>query len=356
MRRKRIALTLVAAAVVVVALAGYWIWWADRDNYLLRADARDLKSTVVTAHLEEPIVPGKNVLWCSTFQLAWNEACVLLGEDIHLDGEPPMVSSLNKKSATTADIDNASCVAMAGWAPGVFGAIRAEVGRKFGAEPGPLPEDVPPGSMVLYGCLRKSFEFPVPFERIAYWPGPGSKDVRGFGLSYRSSPEQREQVIVHVDPGNDPDGQLVIELKTKSPEDRLIIAKIAPEPTLAAVIDKVHALISKPKEHEGGASPYFTAPRLNFLIRRNYDELVGRKLAVTSPALRDQPISVAEQDIRFQMNERGVILKSEAKMAVPGSAPSPDDLRLLILLERRGAKAPYFALWVDNAELLVPAE
>jgi len=30
------------------------------------------------------------------------------------------------------------------------------------------------------------------------------------------------------------------------------------------------------------------------------------------------------------------------------------DKPFLVVLRREGAKAPYFALWVDNAELLVP--
>jgi hypothetical protein len=30
------------------------------------------------------------------------------------------------------------------------------------------------------------------------------------------------------------------------------------------------------------------------------------------------------------------------------------DKPFLLLMQRQGAKVPYFALWVDNAELLVP--
>src|SRR5689334_21619046 len=45
-------------------------------------DASKLQKTIVSPHLEEPIAPGTNVLWCGTFQLAWNEACRLIGGDI----------------------------------------------------------------------------------------------------------------------------------------------------------------------------------------------------------------------------------------------------------------------------------
>ena len=91
-RRRRVPIAIAAALVAAIA-AGFlrsihdWII----EPKLLKADARELKNTVVTAHLEERIVPGKNVLWCSTFQLAWNEGCRNAGGDIRLDVEPPMV-------------------------------------------------------------------------------------------------------------------------------------------------------------------------------------------------------------------------------------------------------------------------
>jgi hypothetical protein len=34
-------------------------------------DSSSLPDTIVTPHMEQPIVPGKNILYCSTFQLAW---------------------------------------------------------------------------------------------------------------------------------------------------------------------------------------------------------------------------------------------------------------------------------------------
>ncbi|MHC4325939.1 MAG: hypothetical protein ACYSUX_16840, partial [Planctomycetota bacterium] len=64
------------------------------EEDLLRADSRHLQSTVISPHLEEPIGPGTNVLWCSTFQLVWNEVCELVGEELHFDQDPPMVAIL----------------------------------------------------------------------------------------------------------------------------------------------------------------------------------------------------------------------------------------------------------------------
>ena len=61
------------------------------------------------------------------------------------------------------------------------------------------------------------------------------------------------------------------------------------------------------------------------------------------------------------MNEKGVELRSEAHMTIACAAqeiPVPKhklifDKPFLIVMERADAKMPYFALWVDNPEILV---
>ncbi len=61
------------------------------------------------------------------------------------------------------------------------------------------------------------------------------------------------------------------------------------------------------------------------------------------------------------MNEKGVELRSEAHAAFGCAKQGPPvpqhrmifDKPFLILLERTNAPMPYFALWVDNSELLM---
>jgi len=63
----------IAAVTLFLALCGA-VGCGRKPDKILRADSKDLKHTIITAHLEEKIVPGKNVIYCSTFQLAWNES------------------------------------------------------------------------------------------------------------------------------------------------------------------------------------------------------------------------------------------------------------------------------------------
>lgn len=98
----------------------------------LKADADELKHTIITPHLEQDIAPGANVLWCNTFQLAWNELCDLTGGPIVMNPIPPMVPILNKRSASAEDLDEESYVAMAGLAgEGIYEKIRTKLNEKF---------------------------------------------------------------------------------------------------------------------------------------------------------------------------------------------------------------------------------
>jgi hypothetical protein len=87
----------------------------------------------------------------------------------------------------------------------------------------------------------------------------------------------------------------------------------------------------------------------------------GRPLVLRqASAPRDLQLVQALQNIRFQMDEKGVVLRSETHMGFGCSSPHlprPQHIMIfdrpyLILLEREKASAPYFALWVENAELL----
>ena len=104
--RKSVALT--AGMLAVVLLLCVAVLTARRPRHvqthfeiggvpILKAKAEELSHTIVTPHLEQELTPGKNVLWCCTFQLVWNEFCALSGKAPRWENEPPMVPILNKK-------------------------------------------------------------------------------------------------------------------------------------------------------------------------------------------------------------------------------------------------------------------
>jgi hypothetical protein len=70
---------------------------------------------------------------------------------------------------------------------------------------------------------------------------------------------------------------------------------------------------------------------------------------------RNAPME-AVQDTRFKLERSGVELKSEARMAVfCGPSRYMGDAPFLVFLRRRDARVPFFAVWVETAELLLRA-
>ena len=306
------------------------------------------------------------MLWCGTFQLAWNEACALVGEDIAFGSPSPVAEALNRKAFTKEDLDDASYFALAGFRrEDVFGKIRQGMSAKFGsrARPRLVPSKTAaprPQDIVAYAYLFKNLEFASPFAKLDRMEFGGHR-VLCFGFE-GGKPDVGPlcaQVLIH-DYKNPDD--FVIELKSKATEDRLILAKVRPAGSLAATVSAVRQRAARQDPPCAFRDDILKAPKLNFDLTRRYAEVERQPLALRRPAaLRDLQITDALQNIRFQMDEKGVVLRSESHMIFACSAPhvpQPQhilifDQPFLILLERRAARSPYFALWVDTPELLV---
>jgi len=105
-----------------------------------------------------------------------------------------------------------------------------------------------------------------------------------------------------------------------------------------------------------GGEDELAVPDFGFDITRTYNEIENADLVVRNPKAEGTMITSAKQNIRFQMDEKGVVLKSEAAMVVTLGMPKNLVFKrpFLVMLKRTDAKVPYFAMWVDNPELLVP--
>ena len=332
---------------------------------LLSAQASALKSTVVAATLTAPLEKGKNVMWCGTFQLAWNAACDLVGEDLHFIPEPPVVAELNQRTFVKSDLDEASYVALADYVGrGIHGKITQALQERFkgAAAPRSIPSEAltpRPHDIVAYAYLFKNLEFATPFEQLDSTLWFGKQKVRALGMDYPkfAQREMAQQVLIwHYQGSNN----FVIELKSKSEGDRVILAKIQPKATLAATVAEAQIRSNSGKPEIGMAGDELAIPKFNFDITQEYNELEGHLLVLKNPQVaRDLQVQSAMQDLRFQMDERGARLRSDAHLALSCGVGSPPirhvlffDKPFLVMMEREKASAPYFALWVNNTELL----
>jgi hypothetical protein len=162
------------------------------------------------------------------------------------------------------------------------------------------------------------------------------------------------------------DDDFIVALQPEDENERIVLAKLSPADTLqktvAAVRSRAGSAKLKPGQGKLQTGESLVVPTVNIDVWKMYEELY-HKLITTPGPLKDAQIVAAMQTIRFRLDEGGAILKSDALMAEKAAEEKIDQPNrrqfffnkpFLVLLQRRNAERPYFALWVGNAELLVP--
>lgn len=338
---------------------------AGKADLVVRDATAQLQHTDVSAVLAVPHAPNTSILWCATMQLAWDQLPGVIGGPVTLQGSPPLIADLNKSPFPPGDLDASSYVAVAGKMPAILATIKDELARKFhgGARPGQLPAG-DDSTIAAYAYLFKNLEFDTPLTRLKSGVRFTASDstttpVQAFGVNETDTRDWDKcaaQVIIWRDEADD---DFVIELKAREANDRLLIARLEPGATLKDTTDAILAAAGAPAPKEPlTKQERVTIPVLNFDITRSYDEVVG--LSVTTPGTSGLYLSYAKQNIRFRLDERGAVLKSEGgwgvKSAVPDKGPRSFvcDGPFAVVLLRKDASTPYFAAWVDNPEILIP--
>lgn len=349
------------------------------------ANADELEGTIVTATLDEEIRPGTNVVWCATFQLAWNELMDYSGAPIEMADPPAMAEILNTRPVTRENVGRQGCVAVAGSIEdGALQHARDQVARHL---PGWGPElldqaaGFPPATVIMYSMLGRKFPFEHAFKLTyplhfhpADEPGEGNgTEVATFGIRQylpgaigRNEQEptahelrsQQIRIIHHeYKKAKKPLGRrqyvqhYVLELLTQTEEDRLILASVEPAETLGRTVSRVMKLMETPNTKRpggvrleearrmvveafekgtpeelsryAGLLPMESAefPIVDLNLRRNYTELLDRHVRSPNPKLDGQPWVLARQDIRFRLDEKGGMLESEAMGGLFGGGP-----------------------------------
>jgi len=332
-------------------------WSSGNDRYVKGESGMvpSGRGTEITAVLDTRLSEaGKNVLWCGTFQLAWNAAEEAVGFPIRLTPPVSLADSLNKRAFERRWIDERSIFIAGGPAEQSFiDSIRAGVRAKSGQEPKLLKEiDPSRDNLVFYAMLHKELHFEKPFARLGSWPINGRK-ISAFGFK----PDQSERIPllkqVRVHQYTD-ESHFLIELRTTESGDQLLLAKLPPQSQLSGAVS------STLKQLRADAAPanevdLLVVPFITLDEHRQFAELEGHRVR-GQPDLR---VEKALQTIDFRMNEKGVKLHSEAELTFSCAVNKPIEPRLivvcppfLLLMKRKEAPMPYFVAWIANTDLL----
>jgi len=334
-----------------------------QDSIPKQINSKSLKKTLITASMDEPITGGRNLVYCSTFQLAWNGLKDdIVKADIELQNEPPIVKLLNKSPVSKSDISENSYVAIAGFGKDdIIGKINNALKIKFGNEAKQVSMPLNPEDILAYAFLYKNLIFKSPYDQLEYPIAFGDSSdrtkVKGFGIQKKNSPNYSQiikQVLIRSYISDD---DFIVQLMSLSDNDEIILAKVAPEQTLFKTIEIIDVRLKDAKPEAFKAGDVLKIPKIDFNVTHSYNELLDRLLR--SKGFESYFIREAVQDILFRLNEKGCLLKSEARIFGVKSAVSVPDRSLvfdkpfLFYMKEKNGKYPYFVMWVDNAELMV---
>jgi len=334
----------------------------EESETILKADSKELEQTIITPHMEEEVKGDKNILYCLTFQLAWNDLKDnMIKEDIRLKDEPLCVAHLNKALSSKEDVSEKDCVIMAGFGKDrIIEKINNALKEKFGNEAPRVLEKLSPTDIMVYAYLYKNLKFKYVFESlespIEFESNGQINNVRAFGIRRFSRSEEHENIAkqVSVIDYKDSDDFIII-LASESFEDEIILAKMTPASTLLKMIEAVERRIVEAEPDEMRNRDTLQIPKFNFDITHSYNELIGKFFI--NRDFEDYFITEALQNIRFKLDEKGALLKSEARIRGKPISPRPKllifDKPFLLYMKEKNGIHPYFAVWVDNAELMV---
>ena len=328
--------------------------------------------TIFTAHLNGPLSTENNLLYCATFQKAWDMMrAQMIKEDIRLKDEPPSVWQLNQLALGNDDLSPDSYVAGAGaYSQDLVQRVNGEVQKKFGDQADEnfrLPQaSAGNRSIIAYGFLYKNLEFPIEFEKIlnplSFQAASSTTHVKAFGIELFSHENRLHErlasqvsILDYLD-----DNDFVLSLTSKSKDDEIILAKIKPGKTLLDTYQAVAKRIASGKRSFIEERESLKIPKIDFDLSHNFSEFEGKSLLNND--WENWYIAAATQVTQFKLNEKGAILKSKAfilgrmKGEAPAGRSKPRmfifDKPYLICLKQKAGKQPYFALWVNNPELM----
>lgn len=333
-------------------------------------DSADLKRTSVVATLDCPIPEHNNVIWCSTFQLAWDKLRNdVIGEPVRVTGEEELVGRLNRAEVSHGDIEEGSFYAAAGSVhDGIIEQIREEMSRRFTSGPTPVFDKrhtTIGDAIVAYGHLNVEVRPKHPFYEnnnplIFVDSGGRRTDVAWF-CEFESS---HVEILYHKYDDNQNTAEFAVDLCDDTSPYRIIAADV---PRCATLRQSVAAVEKKISEFRH--DPNYTVlrklwtmeslgvPNVLYELMHHFAELEGKK--VKNRQLANYFMGQAVQTIDFALMRTRLtttfeyILPPPPRRYIPKARCLRFDRPFLIYVKKRADGArPFFVMWVDNAELM----
>jgi hypothetical protein len=351
-------------------------------------DSNDLKQTSIIATLDSPLPEYQNVIWCSTFQMAWDILKLyIIGEPVEVIGAEELAGRLNAAEFSDKDIENESYFATAGLlGEGIIEEIQDEMEQLFPSEPAPVFDDInglPLETIIAYSYLNADIQFEYPFYISNYEfdfqdsNGTVSKVKSFCTLSDADSTDSvRDQVdILYYQPGDQEiEAEFAVDLCKYTNPYQVVLACVPQQENLGKTVDLVERKISefmqdpnyeqmrklKPAIRGGrfGEQPAdsLIVPDMFYKLTHHFAELEGKVIGNQPWLDQGYIMGKAMQITDFALGRTGRVLKLDEDIVVTSATSVRRfdfNKPFLIYIKKRGPSAsPFFVMWVDNAELM----
>ena len=363
---------LLCIIILTVYKIGYCSEQNDNQNskFVEEITSDQLKATKITPIIDEKINSNENLIFCSTFQMVWNEMCNKYADGtLEIVEAPKFVEKLNNLYKQTALLDESSYIAMSGLGgEGIVQNINEAVSKKFGF----LPEDeLPPkfddklesNEIMAFSFLYKNLKFNEAFdvlEPILMNNNNNNFYAEAFGIKSHQEEGLFKQIKViyfndETDEVNRPLGA-IIRLNTKSESDEIIISTIPASNTLLDSYNKIFNLTNQNFTLVNEIDS-ISIPKLNFNILHEYSELLDKEILnkTLKKYMKNCYIGKAIQKIALCLNEKGAKIVSYAIISFKGYTYDNIVIKcpFIIYFKHKNKDLPYFMAYVNNQEVLV---
>jgi len=360
---KKLNITISALLILLILYMN-----ADAKNNTSKSfadevDLKTLKSTKITPVLDSPINTDENLIYCSTFQMAWNELCNKYAKGtLEIEKAPDYVEKLNALYKQLTPINENSYLAISGTGKDkILDKINKAVRKKFGylrREELPPKFSLPlkPKDVIAFACLYKNIEFEKPFVitdpvYTIYHNKIIKYNTFGF-YDYLGAEFKNQFKVLYYQVKKYPDFEnIIINFFDKSSEE-VLISTMPVANTLKNTYNDIVKVIDSNKGFKSIEVENICIPRINFNVIDKYKELLGKKIGAKSHSHNKYIIKDAIQKIAINMNANGS--KSFLRysyMGRPYMLPINIKCPFVIYIKKKSDSMPYFMAYIATPEL-----
>lgn len=344
--------------VFIVLLAGVFLFSCSQNsNGTKNASSGSKIGAIDILASSKDTTNSSNYMWVGTFPLIWDELKEkYIGDDVEFtDGAAKTIlDNLNNEPFDKTEISESSYYLKSS---NVVNAelkkeIEDAIKNKFD-ETSDILNDFDwtdnDNALFLYAMLKKDFKFMRAFTKLENDKfNGGKKDVEYFGVNDKTKNDVKENVQVLF---YENENEYAVVLRTEG-NDEVILYRTDEKKTL---YDYYETLNAKENYEDFNNEDTLKIPVMKLSEKKEFTELENHAIKGTNLA-----ISKAVETVKFNMDEKGVSLKSEAGMMIAKASFNPEipdprdynfDKSFVLFLKETDAEMPYFMVRVENDDI-----